>query len=104
MFDIALLHGSLFSDQSADDQIIVDLNIAQLLSPADPAQAIGKRLDNRSIVGVVESIRSGIKLPTSYIAGKALATEPQRLLVLLPDGQTLTEPALQTALGELASE
>lgn len=104
MFDIALLHGSLFSDQSADGQIIVDLNIAQLLSPADPAQAIGKRLDDRSIVGVVESIRSGIKLPTSYIVGKALATEPQRLLVLLPDGQTLTEPALQTALGELASE
>lgn len=104
MFGIELLHGSLFSDQTANDQIIVDLEIAHLLSAADPAQAIGKRLNDRTVIGVVESIRGGIKLPTSYIVSKAAATEPQRLLVLLPDGQTLTESALQTALGELATE
>lgn len=104
LYGIQLLHGSFFSEQAAQQQIIIDLPTAEMLSSGAPANAVGQQLGDYKIVGVVNAVKSINKMPTSYLFTKAAADAAQRLVVVLPEGESLSVPAVQSALAELAAE
>lgn len=104
IFGIKLLHGSLFSADSASQQIIIDLPTAKAFSAANPAQLIGRQLNGKQVVGIVAPVKSHNNMATSYYFSQTPAAQSQRLLVVLPKGQSLSVAALTAAFAELAPE
>ncbi|GAB2911847.1 FtsX-like permease family protein [Rheinheimera gaetbuli] len=109
-FGIPLLHGRSFSADEALRTIIVDLNFARLLQPADPAQAVGQTLyannDAYQIIGVVANVKTNRKpLPHRYSPTNASnpVIDWQQLVLVLPEQLPITEADVSLALAELAT-
>lgn len=103
-YGIPLLHGRTFTAEDSEQAIIIDLTLARQLSAEDPAQLIGRRQGIEHIVGIVAPVKNLSGLPMWYVNSKPLFTERQLLVVVLPEGQSLTAAEVQQTFGEFAAE
>lgn len=103
-YSIPLIYGRNFIAEDSDKQLIIDLATASAFSQDDPASMIGRRLGEKQIVGIVGNTKMLNKMPTAYFLSKPLADQSQNLVVVLPDGDSLTITEVKDALAELAAE